>query len=328
MPSDARIQAALEALRRPADIFRSHVAGARERVRALLANNRGVDRARLELGSFGLARIDPSRFAGLQQGAALDALSRSRLERAEAVLAEMDAASNALFVAEVPAGDSLRVVVARAFARAGRAFGAAGVADLVRGGRYEPERHDRMLEAFPYEWWNKIEREHAPPLIVAVNGADLRAGSLAELLDVGTRLAIVVQGPSTPAPLVRLVTPGTLVVQTKEADALRQIADSAGPAIAALFDNEAALFTHDPLAGAAAWQRLTIHSRPSAPPKKTIGGVSPRQQREELLQLDALAEKPALPNAPVDAVVPTGTGDATERLTAWLLSESGLATGS
>ncbi|HKW49273.1 MAG TPA: hypothetical protein VJN70_17595, partial [Gemmatimonadaceae bacterium] len=156
MPSDARVQSALEALRRPADIFHSHVASARDRVRALLANNGGVDRARLELGSFGFARIDAARFAGLQHGAVLDALSRSRLERADAVLAELDAASNELFVAEVPLGDSLRVVAARAFSRAGRAFGAAAIADLVRGGRYEPERHDRMLESYPFEWWSKV----------------------------------------------------------------------------------------------------------------------------------------------------------------------------
>ena len=325
MPSDSRVQSALEALRRPADTFRSHIASARDRVRAMLANNGGADRARLELGSFGLARIDAVRFAGLQHGAVLDALSRSRLERADAVLAEMDAASDELFVAEVPAGDSLRVVVARAFGRVGRSFGAASVADLVRAGRYEPERHDRMLESYPYEWWSKIEREHAPPLIVTVNGADLRAGALAELLDVGTRMVLVVQGPSTPAPLVRLVTPGSLVIQTKEIDALRRVADSRGPAIAALFDHEAALFTHDPLAGAAAWQRLTIHWLPSSLPEKTIAGVSPRQQREELLQLDALAEMPRVPNGPVEALVPGGSPDAAERLTAWLLTESGLA---
>lgn len=328
MPSDSRVQSALAALQRPVETFRSYVASARDRVRAMLSENGGVDRARLQLGGFGLARIDAARFAGLQHGTVLDALSRSRLERADAVLAEMDAASDERFVAEVPSGDSLRVVVARAFTRTGRAFGAANAADLVRAGRYEPERHDRMLESYPYEWWSKIEREHAPPLVVSVDSADLRAGALAELLDVGTRLVIVVDGPSTPAPLVRLVTPGTLVMQTKEADALRRVADSAGPAIAALFDHEAALFTHDPLAGAAVWQRLTIHWLPSNLPKKVLGGVSPRQQREELLQLEAMAAKPALPNGPVDAVVPAGSGDAAERLTAWLLSESGFVTGS
>jgi hypothetical protein len=105
------------------------------------------------------------------------------------------------------------------------------------------------------------------------------------------------------------------------------VADSAGPAIAALFDHEAALFTHDPLSGAAAWQRLTIHWLPSSLPKKTIAGVSPRQQQEEILQLQALAAKPALPNVPIEALVPNGHGDAAERLTAWLLSESGLAAG-
>jgi hypothetical protein len=55
--------------------------------------------------------------------------------------------------------------------------------------------------------------------------------------------------------------------------------------------------------------------------------MSARQQQEELLQLQALAERPTLPNGPIEALVPSGAGDATDRLTAWLLNESGLANG-
>ena len=326
MRSDTRVPSALEALQRPISAFRSHVASARERLRTQLAADGGA-RAGAELGSFGIARIDVARFAELRRGVAVDALSRSRLERASAVLAEVAASSDELFVAEVPAGDSLRVVVARALARAGRAFGAAAVMDLVRAGRYEPERHDRMLDAYPFEWWSKAEREHAPPLIITVAGADLRAGCLAEYLDVGSHIVLVIQGASAPAPLVRLVTPHTLVLQARDATDLACLTAFDGPAVAGLFEEEAALFSHDPRVGAAPWQRLTIRHRPADAPKKSIGGVSPRQQREELLQLEALSAKPALPDAPVEALVPSGTGDATERLTAWLLSESGLATG-
>jgi hypothetical protein len=327
MPSDTRLQPSLDALRRPIATYRSHVASARERVRALLATGGGTERARLELGTFGGARIDVSRFAELRQGGVLDALSRARLERASAVLDELAASDDALFTADVAPGDSLRVTAARALAHAGRVFGAVNVAELVRAGRYEPERHDRMLDAYPIEWWNRAEREQAPPLVIAVDGADLRAGSLAELLDVGMRLVLLVRGPSTPAPLVRLVTPGTLIMQTRDVEALARVADSAGPAIAAIFDQEAAIFTHDPLAGNTLWQRLTIVYHPTTPSRKSLAGMSARQQQEELLQLQALAERPTLPNGPVEALVPSGAGDATDRLTAWLLNESGLANG-
>jgi len=323
MPSDARVQLALHALRHRLAAYRSYTAAARERVRTLLASDGGADRARLELGPFG-ARIDATRFAELRHGVVLDSLSRARLERAAAVLAELDGASDEMFVVDVPAGDSLRVVVAHALARAGRAFGAAAVAELVRGARYEPERHDRLLETCPVEWWGTSERDHAPPLIVTVQGADLRAGSLAELLDGSLQLIFLVRGPSTPAPLVRLATPGVLVVQARDATALDVVSDFDGPAVVAVFEQEAAVFTHLPTTGSAPWQRLTVAHRPVAP-KKSVAGVSPRQQAEELMLLDALKERPALPDAPVEALVPSGTGDPADRLTAWLLAASGLA---
>jgi hypothetical protein len=325
MPSDPRVQPTLAALERPVAAYRSVLAIARERARALLSTDGGTERARLELGSFGNSRIDAGRFAELRRGVALEPFSRSRLLCACDVLEELAGASDEMFVVDVPTGDSLRVVVARALANLGRAFGAAAVVELVRNGLYEPERHDRVLDAYPFDRWSRIEREHAPPLIVTVDGADLRAGSLAELLDGGMRLVLVVRGASTPAPLVRLVTPGTLVMQTRDIEAIRRVAAATGPAIAALFEIEAALFTHDPMTGGALWQRLTVIHRPSALSKQAIGGVSPRQQREELAQLEALASRPALPNGRVDALVPAGDGDPADRLAAWLLAESGLA---
>lgn len=326
MPSDARLQSVLATLRNPIATYRSTIAATRERVRALLAIDDGADRAQRELGSFGGSRIDAARFAQLRVGGVLDPLSRQRLQRAEMVLAELDAAGAELFTADVRSGDSLRVVVTRALARAGRAFGAANVVELVRSGRYEPERHDRLLDAFPFEWWTKAERAHAPPLVATVDGADLHAGGLAELMDAGTRLVLLVRGPSTPAPLVRLITPGALVVQTRELTTLARVAEFEGPAIVAVVEQEAALFTHDPEAGSAIWQRLTIGHRPGGV-LKSLAGVSPRQQREELAQLEALAERPALPAAPVEALVPKGSGDPAERLAAWLLVESGYAEG-
>lgn len=325
MPSDPRVQAALDALRRPIAAYRSVAASASERARALLASGGGEERARLELGRFGGTRIDAGRFAELTSGAALDGISRSRLKRAAGVLDDIMVTGDDAFVVELVPGDSLRVVVAHALARLGRAFGASAVVDLVRAGRYEPERHDGILEAYRFEAWSKSDRSHAPPLIVTLDGADLHAGALGELLDGNARIVLVAHGATTPAPLVGLVTPGTLVLQASETSALSPLANHDGPAIAALTEQDAAVFTHDPAAGRALWQRLTITRRPSAEPRKTLGGKSPRQQREELAQLEALAERPALPTSPVDALVPTGHGDPADRLTAWLLAESGLS---
>jgi len=326
MPSDPRISQLLALLARPIAAYRSRVAATRERLRILLASDNGIDRTRLELGAFGATRIDVARFAELRHGVVLDALSRTRLERASQLLHEIEAATDdTLFAIDVAPGDSLRVSVARALSRVGRAFGAAHVAELVRSGRYEPERHDRLLDAFPFEWWNRAEREHAPPLVVSVDGADLHAGALAELLDGSMRLVLLVRGACTPAPLARLVSPGTLVMQTRDAAAIARVASFDGPAIAAIVDQDAAQFRHDPADGRKLWQRLTIISRPETAPRAALGGVSLRQQREELVLLDAFAERPTLPEAPVETLIPSGAGDPAERLTAWLLTESGLA---
>jgi hypothetical protein len=115
------------------------------------------------------------------------------------------------------------------------------------------------------------------------------------------------------------------VLQTNEMTALALLAKHDGPAIAALVEQDAAIFTHNPAAGRALWQRLTITRRPATAPKKTLGGMSPRQQHEELAQLEALTERPTLPTSPVDALVPMGSGNPADRLTAWLLAESGLS---
>ena len=323
MPSDARVLAALDAVRRRIDSYRSFVAVTRERLRASLAGNGGAQRARQELGAFG-ARIDAARFAELRHDLVLDPLSRSRLERADAVLGALASAGDESFVCEVASGDSLRVAVAHAFARLGQAFSAAAVTELVRTGRFEPERHDRVLDAYPLEWWSASERDHAPPLVVVVDGADLRACSLADLVDGHVQIVLLVRGAAAAAPLVCLTTPGTLVLQTQDSAALGVLSAFDGPAVAALFEQDVAHFTHHPSGGGAPWQRTTIAHLPAAP-RKRVAGISARQQRQELLQLQALAERPALPNGPIEAVIPPGAGDAADRLTAWLLAESGLA---
>jgi hypothetical protein len=157
-----------------------------------------------------------------------------------------------------------------------------------------------------------------------VNGADVRAGGLAEFLDGGVHIVLIVDGPCAPAPLVRLVTPGTVVVQTTDATGVDLFSKFEGPSVLAFVPSSAACFVHDPDGGRAAWQRLRIWSRPTTWPRHALGGSSAWQQTEELRQLDALAERPSLEGAPVESLVPTGSGDPADRLASWLLDASGL----
>jgi hypothetical protein len=195
---------------------------------------------------------------------------------------------------------------------------------LVRGGRFEAALHAELISGVAFEWWGKAERRAAPPLVVRVDGSDVRAGMLSDFLDSAVHIALVVDGPCAPAPLARLVTPGTLVLQTADATGVDRFSGFDGPAVMALVPPTAACFIHDPNGGRSVWQRLRVWNRPTSLPRRALGGLSARQQAEELLQLDALAERPSLENAPIESLVPVGSGDATDRLASWLLDAAGL----
>ena len=139
------------------------------------------------------------------------------------------------------------------------------------------------------------------------------------------RLAILVRGPCPPAPLARLVTPGVLVIQSDRVG-IERLAVNNGPGIVALLEGEVVHFVHDPTAGPATWQRLTISRKPAAEPKTRIGSWSAWQQRDEMRHLEALALQPALPEGTVSAAIGGGGADATQRLADWLLEQAELDT--
>jgi hypothetical protein len=324
-PPEDRLRIALEATARQRAAYRSAVIAAHEHAKAILAAGGGAERAALELGRFGGARIDAARFAALEApNAALDYSRRIRVEWAANVLRALAAGDDGAFVVDVPRGGDCRSTVARGFAQLGRAFGAAATVELIRAGHFESERHADLIEKLDFEQWGRSERRAAPPLVVRVNGADLRAGGVAEFLDGGVHIVLIVDGPCAPAPLMRLVTPGTAVVQTADATGADVFSRFEGPAVMALVPTPAACFVHDPNGGRAAWQRLRILNRPTTSPRKPLGGSSAWQQIEELRQLDSLAERPSLEGAPVESLVPAGSGDPTDRLASWLLDASGL----
>lgn len=335
MPSDDRrdsqtgdrVSASLRALRAPITAYRSAVATAAERVRSVLAVQRDGGHSRLQLGAFAAGRIDAERFAALSAGeGVLDVLARSRLERSADVLTGLASSSDDAFVVDVAPGAGLGQAVHAALSRLGRAFAAATAADAVRGGRYDPARDENGPAGFSFERWNAGERRLAPPLVVTIDGADLQAGQLAEIMDGTVRIVIVVRGQCAPAPLARLITPGTFVVQTADTSLLDRVAAQDGPAVVALVSDDAAQFVHDPRAGNSIWQRLSISHLPEAAPRKSLGGQSAWQQGEDLRQLRALAERPALPAMPIGAFVPAGDGDPADRLAAWLVAQVSLDT--
>jgi len=60
--------------------------------------------------------------------------------------------------------------------------------------------------------------------------------------------------------------------------------------------------------------------------RKRIGGASAKQQVDEVAQLVAMATQPAFSASKLGDLVPAGA-NAVDRLTDWLLSESGLSGG-
>lgn len=332
MPSDQRLDRALRAVGEGIEAFRSATAVALDEVRSRLEARRapaGADRWAAALGPLARGTIDPERYGGLlERPEAVDPGSARRMREAAEVLAELVDAGAVAFVLRLEPGDSLRDAVAGALSRLGRAFGAARTAELARTGRYRSELHEGFLDAFPPAMWNRAEREIAPPLVVRLRGSDLRAGALAEFLDGGQKLVLDVEGSAPPASLVRLVTPGVLVFQTGDPDALARLAGFDGPAVAALFGAGAdvARFLHEPAGGAALAQRLSVEEVPSREELRPVGPITVAQQAEELEQLAALAGPGAdngVPTAETGREDEDGAEPA-DRLAAWLLRQANL----
>ena len=344
--SDRRLEAAVAAVDRQRKAFRSALVLTMDQVQSRLQAESARDegpgkRAALELGSFADGRIDPDRFAMLTSSAKPDdgawlAPGRRALETLGAVHARGDE----LFRVRVDTGGDLYTAVERALSEAGRAFGAARVVELARAGRYSAGEHDRMLAGLPFREWTAAERAKAPPLIIEVEGRDLAAGGLAGFLDGAVRIVLIASGPSSPAPLVRLVTPGILVMQTSEPGELGVLEKAEGPAIAALVAPEAGQFLHAP-----AGDRILIEVRhvPERQPKRALGQISAFQQAEELRALEALAaraaavgdERPGAAARPAarEAEEPAGApavaapepSEPVDKLAAWLLRQADLS---
>jgi hypothetical protein len=336
MPSDERVGLALQALAGQREAFQSALSTTVEQVQSFLDEHQGsengkTDRIGAELGPFAAGRINTEQMAEIfGSKVSLDALTVETIEKARDTISELAKRNHDMFLADVPSGGDLRGVVARALEEIGRAFGAVRIYELTRSGSYHGNSHARSLGSFPFDKWSRGERRLAPPLVVTIDGVDLRSGALAEFLDGSQKIVLVVRGPCAPARLVRLITPGTFVVQSHDGSGLDKLAAYDGPGVGAVVPESAAQFVHDPTGGDTPAERLTIVSMPEKPPRMSVGGLSGKQQAEELAQLKALA---ALAGA--GAAVATGgaapsaaaaaPADPVDKLAAWLLTQADLS---
>ena len=327
MPSDpSRVRLALDALAGPIAEFRAAIAGALGQAEAVLAEaTAGPDtrtaRAQVELGAFAAGRIDPQAFADrFARVSPVGPAATAALVRSVSILREVVVRGEELFVVEVPPGGELTATVGTALEQVGRAFGAIQLAELVRAGRYQAEEPDLLL-AGGFRHWSRAARRCMPPLVVSLAGEDLHATALTDFCDGSAKLLLVVQGLCAPAPLVRLITPGTFVLQTTDRAGLDRFAAQQGPAVAALLPQGTARFLHDPAGGRESWQRLSVVELPE-PPRRAVGGQSAWQQAEDLEQLVALARTPfSIPGAAAPAAPALGESEAVDRLASWLLGQ-------
>jgi len=336
MPSDPRAVQALDALAKTIEAFRSTLANTSEQIRLLIStrverNGAVEETARAELGEFASGRIDPERMAKLLSKVEPPAIEHGDLViRALAVCHELLAQRENLFRVVVEEGDDLRVAVGRALAEIGKAFAVTRIVELVVQDQYRASEHAELLDGHPFEHWSRAERRVDLALVVCVAGRDLRIGGLADFLDRSFKLVLVVDGDAPPAPLVRLITPGVLVMQTAEVP------------------DTAAQFRHDPDGGPALADRMVVTQLPEKKPRR-LGITSAFQQRQDLKQLAALAAAPNTslhsdaPAPPVETreagrpgvasavEVPVVEGpaaglsaDAADKLSAWLLEHADL----
>lgn len=325
--------------------YRSAITDGIEQIRSFMAaharpTGSPAARAAVELGVFAADHIDEERFAALFAGEhALDADTLRLLDRALAVLRELSNREGPAFRVEVGPGGDVAATVGSGLASIGRAFGAARVAELVRLGRIEEARRDDAAAPFPFVRWTAAERRMAPPLIVSCAGADLDAAALGPFLDGNQKLVVLVDGAAPPAPLARLITPGTFVMQTDDPAAFVRLAGFDGPAIGALVPDGCALFAHDP--SMAIGSRLVVKSKPDAKPRATRA-ASVFQQTESLALLELFEHAfrgPRVEASPAGSTLGTaaapatvaaapaagqGSADPADRLAAWLLAQADL----
>ncbi len=337
MPSDKttteRAERVMDVLAKAREVYHSALVATSEELRGMLDAGSATAEARAErtaaeLGSFAVGLIDIERFASFQEsGQPVAEKEAPRLEAAARTLQSLLDHEDDLYFVRVEKGADLRDAVASALARAGRAFGAARTVELAQAGKYDETIHSAWLDNFSPAVWNRRERDLAPPLVVDVDGSDLRPGGLADYLDGAQKIILLVRGAAPPAALAGLITPGLLVLQVDEPEDLAIVADASGPAIGALVPSEACRFVHLPSTDGGRG-RLTVEHMPTEEPRRALGGISAFQQAEGMRQLAVLSAgwglatpEPVAPSGD-GASAPAPAGTAADKLAAWILRQA------
>lgn len=345
MPSETLMDDVMETLGRSRQAHRTAIVGAVDELRGALAahRNAGGDRAErlgTELGPFASGRLDPGALAAILAGEerTLAPGAVEVLERALDVMVEAADAIEEASVLRVPPAGDLRDVVRDALTATGAVFGAARAAELARNGAYRPDEHDVLFGGTPFHRWTAAERRVAPPLVVTVDGADLRPAGLADFLDGAMRIVLLVRGDAPPAALARMITPGVMVIQTRDPEDLSRVAAAPGPVLAAVFEPDAedpVPFVHDPAAGELPGERLRVHADlDELEERLRETRWSDRTRAEDLAHLVALARTsvarvggretaaPASSDGDGDAAAADGSGElgGVDHLAGWLLA--------
>lgn len=322
MPFDELKRRALDALGERREAYHSAVATAVDEVRTLLDAGKGAEdakgaRAAAELGVFASGRIDLERFEALfSERESLDADAVKTIEAALATLTELVEAGDDLYLTKVRPGSDLGDAVDAALARSGRAFGAGRAVERARSGGEAVD----YARGFGPVRWNRAERSVAPPLIVELDGADLRPSRLAEFLEGGQAIVLLVRKPAPPAALARLIIPGTLVIQATDGEALEALRDRDGPGVVAVMPEGAATFRYTPEPEGPG--ELSVGALPEDSPR-AVGSLSTARQEAELELLKLLDG--AVAGRVVAAAGDGATAEAaqpTDKLAAWLLRQA------
>ncbi len=285
MPSEDRTGIALEAIRPRAELFHSALATTMEQIRGLLAGTgESPEDQTIALGNFASGHVDVQRFSAFtRQATKVEPTAELPIRAAQRALDDLLHMGDNLFVLKLAEGANLGAEVAERLKTIGNAFSAAHVADLAKRNQFREEKHAHLLDGLAYANWSQAERALAPGLVIELGGAEFTPAQAAPYLDAG----------------------------------LEAFSAWEGTAVAALLPEGAVTFVHDPAAGETTYERFTTLDLPKEIRKRAIGGISARQQAEDLELLEALA------------VVPTPTGEAASdpagKLSAWLLSQTSLA---
>jgi hypothetical protein len=327
-----------EPLHARAQEFRSRLALASEEVRdwrihheEAVADPASVLAA--ELGRFAVGRIDPARLAGLVGvEEAPDPVLQQLVALAEDRFGSLLRRGSAAFHVTVPPRGDLRDAVRDALAELGTAFGFARAIRKARTHRFLPDEDHGLLRPWPFHRWSPGELEMAPPLLVDVDGADLRAAGLAEFLEGGVRMILRVRGDTGPAPLARLISPGVFVAQApadSPEGALERLGSCRAPGIVGLFqtDAEAMVFVHDPTSGLevdvdavedAIAKVSGLRGMTGLGDLRHLRGFAAPARRDNEVQPDI---EPSHETGATDAgAPPPAVADDVDRLAGWLLS--------